>query len=177
MDMFAHSRREHLSELERRNELRRSLALPIGLAVLFGGGLYSLLSGFSWSEVNTITLHAVLFATVPAVVLWVSAVTFVIRSHVGYRYAYIPTAREIFDYKLKLEQFYSQTNKKDESDTDIQAHLLKEYSDNAHHNNMNNNTKSARLHEANIRLVGVLLFLGLMAIISLIHPFAEIFYD
>jgi len=176
MDFLTHNQKEYIRELERRNELRRSLTLPIGLSILFGGAIYSLMAGFSWSDEPVLAVYAFVTASVPASVFWASAVLFLIKSHIGYEYAYMPTAKELEEYKEKLVDFYKEIAQEDISDQDVRDHLRKEYADNAHHNCLNNNTKAAELHKANVRFVGVLLFLGLMSLISISQPFLEVFY-
>lgn len=177
MELFELCKDEYHGELERRNEIRRSLTLPIGLSVLFGGATYSLLAGFPWNEVEIVTLKAFMAVSVPGMVFWTAAVVFLIRAHVGFSYGYVPTAKEINKYKEKLVVFYADGGCEDHSDSDIEAYLQTEFSNTAHHNFINNNSKAAYLHEANRRLILVLIALGLMSLVQLAYPFLKILYD
>ena len=177
MELLELCKDEYQGELDRRNEIRRSLTLPIGLSVLFGGAIYSLLAGFPWAEVEMLTLKAFLTVSIPGILFWAAAVIFLIRAHVGFSYGYVPTAKEIIEYKEALVLFYGDKGCEDQSQSDVEAYLQSEFSNTAHHNFLNNNSKAAYLHEANRRLVVVLIALGLMSLVHLINPFLEILYD
>jgi len=171
MDIFQHSKDEYFCELDRRNELRKALSLPMGLSVIFAGGLFSVLKGFEWASVPI--CFALLFgisSLLTALSLGVG-IYFLVRSHVGYEYAYVPTAKEVRKYYDDLVQYYGAEGNNDRAGEDVIEYLSQEYSENAHHNALKNNSKSAFLHRANLCIVLTLIFLALTGALLLISDF------
>lgn len=168
MDFLSYSKEAYISELERRDSLRRALSLPMGLSIVFAGGLFSLFKHFNWEP--TLTWSETLFG-----ISWIMGFTFLmvavwylIRSHIGYEYAYVPTPKEIWEYYDKLTEYYASGTEEGCPDTDVNDYMAREYADNAHHNALNNNSKSSRLHRASLCLLGTLVFTGVAGLILII---------
>jgi len=161
MDLIEHSYDAYVRELSRRDELRRALALPIGLSVVLAGAWYSLIGRFDWlAALEPLSIAFTVLSAVGVLAL-IAGACFLICSHVGYVYVYMPTAKEVLSYSDELVDYYQVGNRTDpQVEADVTEFLVKEYADNAHENAMNNNTKSKHLHNASIRLVASLVFLA-----------------
>ena len=111
MDFLSYSKEAYINELDRRDSLRKALSLPMGFSVVFAGGLFSLFKNFNWEQ--TLTLASILFGFtwVIGFTLLVVAVCYLIRSHIGYEYAYVPTPKEIREYYDKLTEYLCHCNK------------------------------------------------------------------
>lgn len=174
METFEYCKESYHQELSRRSDLRSALNLPIGLAVVLAGALYSLLNNFSWSSCIGILGYSFGLASLLSGIALGLVIFCLIRSHVNYEYAYVPTPREILEYREKLLEYYRDANG-DLGDVEKEAehntimYLEKEFARDAHHNALNNNEKSGYLHTASIFLVVSLIFTmlsGLLVIIS-----------
>lgn len=174
METFEYCKESYHHELSRRNDLRSALNLPIGLAVVLAGALYSLLNNFSWSSCVGFVAYSFGLASLLSGIALILVIIYLIRSHVNYEYAYVPTPKEILEYREKLFEHYRDTNEdvegaEKEAEHDTMGYLEKEFARNAHHNALNNNEKSGYLHTASIFLVVSLIFTmlaGLLVIIS-----------
>lgn len=174
METFEYCKESYHHELSRRNDLRSAMNLPIGLAVVLAGVLYSLLNNFSWSSCIGIVGYSFGLASVLSGMALGLVIFYLIRSHVNYEYAYVPTPKEILEYREKLLEHYRDTNEdvegvENEAEHNTMVYLEKEFAQNAHHNALNNNEKSGYLHTASIFLVVSLILTmlsGLLAIIA-----------
>ena len=167
MDLLEHSYNAYLRELVRRDELRRGIALPIGLSGALAGAWYSLARRFDW--IGSTESFVVAFLMVLGLLTLISGAFFLVRSHVGYVYVYVPTAKEILAYSAELASYHgelSRTSSAVQNDTD--EFLEREFANNAHENALNNNTKSKHLHNASVRLVASLGFLVAAGVIDLL---------
>jgi hypothetical protein len=169
MDLLEHSREEYRAELERRNELRRALSIPIGLSVVFAGAQFSLFRAFPSDSAGICVAGAFFVFWAMSLFSLVFVIVYLIRSHIGHDYAYIATPKEILEYREKLQDYYKERGGEDVSDQDIRVYLESEYAQNAHHNSLRNNTKAMNLHKANqgvvVTLVGIALS-GIMVLFS-----------
>lgn len=175
MDLIEHSYDAYVRELSRRDELRRALALPIGLSVVLAGAWYSLLGRFDWLAVPEPFSIAFAVLSAVGVLALIAGAHFLICSHVGYVYVYMPTAKEVIGYSDELVDYYQVGNRADlHVEADVVEFLTKEYAENAHENAMNNNTKSKHLHNASVRLVASLVFLAAAGVADLLARVGEI---
>ena len=177
METFEYCKESYLHELSRRNDLRSALNLPIGLAVVLAGALYSLLNSFSWSSCIGIIGYSFGFSSALSGIALGLVIFYLIRSHVNYEYAYVPTPKEILEYREKLLEHYRDTKEdlegiEKEAEHNTMIYLEKEFARNAHHNALNNNEKSGYLHTASIFLVGSLIFTMLAGILVIISNWA-----
>lgn len=174
METFEYCKESYHHELSRKNDLRSALNLPIGLAVVLAGALFSLLNNYSWPSCAGVVSYSFGLACLLSAVSLGLVIYKLIRSHVNYEYAYVPTPKEILEYRGSLVEHYrNKTNNEEdaekEAEHDAVEYLAREFAKNAHHNAMNNNEKSGYLHEASIFLVASLIFTmlaGLLVIVS-----------
>jgi len=137
-------------ELERHDRINQSLSLPIGVVVLLVGVLaycgrtFSTCTWGPWSCVLAFLTLSLLAAVILAVV-------FLTHSFYGYKYAYLSTAGEFFDYATELEQHYSSQPRVALPalvEDRIRRLLIVEYAKCATRNTQNNDTKSKYRHRA-----------------------------
>lgn len=152
MELLEHSYNAYLRELDRRDQLRRALALPMGLTVVLAGTWYSLVGRFAWLGAREELVLAFAGLVALGLIVLAAGALFLVLSHVGYVYAYVPTATEILEYSDKLMDYYQVSTRDDaQVKADIDELLTTEFAQNAHENAMN--TKSKYLHNASVRLV------------------------
>jgi len=173
MDLLQHAKESYTHELERRNELRRALSVPVSIAVVFAGAQFSLFRAFPWevSEWPMAIGFGVTWAV--AVLSWIALVVFLIWGHVGYPYAYIATPKELRDYRNELAQHDETAICDEKINAELEQFLEVEYANNAHHNSIKNDKKSAFLHRANQALVVSLLFTAVSGSIVLVADLCE----
>ena len=173
MDLLQHAKESYTHELERRNELRRALGLPVSIAVVFAGAQFSLFRAFPWGLTESAIEIGFGVTWSAAVLSWIALVVFLIWGHVGHPYAYIATPKELRDYRNKLAE-HDDTSISDENiNAELEQFLEAEYADNAHHNSIKNDKKSVFLHRANQALVVSLLFTVLSGSIVLVADLCE----
>lgn len=168
MDFLTYSKEAYIGELERRDALRRVISLLMGLSIVFAGGLFSLFKNFHWEPTSNWAPALFGISWVIGFIFLGVAVWYLIRSHIGYEYAYVPTPKEIREYHEKLTEYYASGAEEGCPDTDVEEYMAREYADNAHRNALNNNSKSSRLHRASLCLVGTLVFTGIAGLTLLL---------
>ena len=174
MDTLEYCKQSYHYELSRRNELRAALNLPIGLSVILSGAIYTLVVNYNWAESSNIFSYSLGLSFLLSGVFLILVIVRLVQSHVNYEYAYVPTPKEILDYREQLVEYYlkygmTQDESQELSEQNTQVYLEQELAKNAHHNAINNNMKSGHLHNASIYLVFSLVFVmiaGALVIIS-----------
>ena len=142
-------------------------------SVVLAGALYSLLNTFSWSPCIGVIGYSFGLASLLTGIALILVIVYLIRSHVNYEYAYVPTPKEILEYREKLFEYYQKTNEdveaaEKEAERDTVGYLEREFARNAHHNALNNNKKSGYLHTASVFLVVSLIFTMLAGVLVII---------
>lgn len=171
MNLLEHSKEAYSDELERRNELRRAIGLPVGLCVIFSGALFSLFRAFPWHEVPVFYSGMFVLIWVIGVLGLAGAIAYLISCHVGYDYAYMATPKEVREYRKNLIEYYNCSFNDKKLDDEIEEFLEKEYAENAHYNSQQNDKKSARLHRASQYLV---VTLGVIALSGFFHLMVQV---
>ena len=173
MEKFEYCKESYHYELSRRSDLRSALSLPICLTVILAGALYSLLSNYNWpSSLKIVDYSFGLTCLLSGISLGL-VIFNLIFCHINYEYAYVPTPKEILDYRDNLVVHYQKTLDENESadqeaERNTVQYLEKEFASNAHHNSLNNNEKSGYLHNASVFLVASLIFTMLAGLLVLI---------
>src|SRR5690606_19521491 len=130
----------------RRSDLREALNLPIGLAIVLLGALFVLLDEFAWADCIGIIGYSFGLASILNSIALALVITNLIRAHVNYEYAYVPTPKEMLDYREKLIRFYEGEGNAGDAATlaekDTVEYMAQEFANNAHINFLNNNQKS-----------------------------------
>lgn len=171
MNIFEYSKEAYAAELARRSDLRTALGLPMGLSVVLAGAVFTLLGGFEWSAVELWLATLFGIASGMAVVSLGFGIYYLIRSHVGYEYAYIPTAKEVAQYRQDLLEYYGDESDVSKVDQEVEDYIAGECSENAHINSENNDRKSMYLHLANLALVSTLILVAICGALFLIAKF------
>ena len=164
---------QYLLEIERKNQLRTSLNLPTGVLIVLGGLLGFFAKDFPYN-LSTGTTIIFFFLLATSTILFLIAVYHLIRSFYGRTYAFIETPgelktyydkllhhhRNLSDYYKSLEEYYGvEPREKDYpkpevlAKQDFQEFLSQKYILATNENTWNNDSKSARLHSANLFLI------------------------
>jgi len=164
MDTYSLYKDLYFHEMERRDQLNRSLSFPVGLmAVLFGAAIVMYKAAtFSVSTADKIILA---FLCVVAISL-VATAYFLIRTYWGHTYSAMPFAEDLHSYKVLLSDYYkSAATSADAGEASAQSKLATyvelEFSKNAKINAVVNDAKSVFLFKANAFLVSSIVFLGI----------------
>ena len=168
MDLLEHSKDAYERELARRDELRRAMDLPLGVCVVIAGALFSLFRIFDWLCSSAWIIWCFGISWALCFIGLIGSVVYLVRSHIGYEYAYVPTSKEIVKYYENLFVYYANVKADGDVDQEVAGYLTGEYSNNAHHNALNNNSKSARLHAAHMCIVFSMIFLAISGAILLV---------
>ena len=164
---------QYLLEIERENQLRTSLNLPTGVLIVLGSLLGFFVKDFSYDLSTGTTIIFSIFIGISAI-LFVIAVVYLILSFHGRTYAFIETPGELksyydellhhhinlSDYYKSLEEYYGvEPRERDYPEPevlakqDFQEFLSQKYISATNENTWNNDSKSARLHSANLFLI------------------------
>lgn len=164
---------QYLFELERKNQLRTSLNLPTGVLIVLGSLLGFFAKEFPYNLSTVITIIFFFFLAT-STILFLIAVYHLIRSFYGRTYAFIETPgelktyydellqhhRNLSDYYKSLEEYYgveprekNYPEPEELAEQDFQEFLSQKYISATNENTWNNDSKSERLHSANLFLI------------------------
>jgi hypothetical protein len=152
MDIRELYQQHYFHELERRDQINNSLAIPLGVISVVSGAFLVVAkeidAPFDCSE-----KFQLVFLALTALTL-VSAATFLVRAYWGYGYGHMPRPGELRKYREGLSSHYSGLGKSvDEAtkiaDEEVLQYVETQYADNAEINADNNDKKSANLFMAN----------------------------
>ena len=164
---------QYLFELERKNQLRISLNLPTGVLIVLGGLLGFFVKEFPYDFSTPTTFIFLLFLGI-ATIFFLKAVYHLIRSFYGRTYVFIETPgelkiyydkllqhhRNLSDYYKSLEEYYGVEPRESDypkpevlAKQDFQEFLSQKYISATNENTWNNDSKSERLHSANLFLI------------------------
>jgi uncharacterized protein with PQ loop repeat len=153
---------QYKSEIERKDTLTSSMAIPVGVLTVLGGLLGLLSRDFSYEPTN-ISLAFVAVLAISALLFLISIVLLFCAYH-GYTYSYLPTAKELKEYFDGLSVYLRQTKSSTESDDVVVDRVGKQFNDMLERryieaitvNSGNNDKKSGYLHWANTCLITAL---------------------
>lgn len=142
---FEYYKREYLFQLERRNEFQGRFTLPFTIVVALIGGASYLLR----HAANVPVAHFVFGVSVIVyLVALLLAITHLVRAYHGHQYAYVPTPKQLEEYRSKLEDYYSGYGVKGQPDFTFNKALLEHYLEATEHNTKVNDLRSGYLHKA-----------------------------
>ena len=104
------------------------------------------------------------------------AIYFLSRSYWNFKYGYLPTPKQLLEWRDELVQHYSQYQPEKaqaEIDEIVARQMLRDYAENAHINVVNNDTKSAFLHKANRFIVYSVTLALAVGVISVVDSFGR----
>jgi len=153
---------QYKSEIERKDTLTNSMAIPVGVLTVLGGLLGFLSRDFSYEPTN-ISLAFVVVLAISALLFLVSIVLLFCAYH-GYSYSYLPTAKELKEYFDNLSAYLRQTKSSTESDEVVAKRVTQRFDDMLERryieaitaNSGNNDKKSGYLHWTNTCLITAL---------------------
>jgi hypothetical protein len=162
MDVLDLYKEHYFFEINRRDQLTSQLSIPIGILTILGGlGAYL---------ANTISICSkdmkIVFIAILAIstLFFIITIYYLIRSYYGYTYRYIPTPKEIDDYRKQLKEYHERVgNSEEQVIIEIKEFLTERYAISTHKNTWNNDSKSGFLHKANKALIYTLVSLLLNA--------------
>lgn len=159
MNFLDYTKEAYFHELARRDELKRSASVPIGVCVVTAGALYALLSSYDFGTCISALSVGVFVFLGGCVVFVIASIYFLAVFHAGYEYEYVPTAKELLDYRDKLCAFYERSGSTNDVSDDIVLYLVNAYANCAHRNATNNDQRSGQLYRANRSLVAAIVCL------------------
>ena len=163
----------YLFELQRKNDLTNSLAIPIGIVSIIAGALFYIISQISYPFSSIEMLEVILF--VISTFLLSTSIYLLIKSYFNYAYGYIPTAQQIEQWRSQLVRYYEDQNTDDaetHADKDVTVFLTSKFAEHAHHNTLNNDSKSTYLHNANLFIISSIIVMFFTGGIFIIHSFS-----
>jgi hypothetical protein len=153
---------QYKSEIERKDTLTNSMAIPVGVLTVLGGLLGFLSRDFSYGPTN-ISLAFVAVLTISSLLFLISIVLLFCAYH-GYSYSYLPTAEELKKYFDALSAYLRQAKSSSDSDDVVAQRITQRFNDMLERryidaitvNAGNNDRKSGYLHRANTCLIAAL---------------------
>jgi hypothetical protein len=139
MDIFDFFKRQYYFEINRKQELLSSMAIPILILSAVGGMVGYYLNNFIYKQ-QILNIFFLFFILV-TVFFFILASIFLTRSYLGYSYKYIPFSNELLKYFNDLQTYYKNkgTNKSME---DFENNMIEIFAHNTKKNTWNNDSKS-----------------------------------
>lgn len=148
-------------ELERKDKLNMSLALPGGIIVLIVSVIVYFLKSIPLNREGTITI--IFFeALILLVISSLISIYFLVRAYFGHKIGFIFTTQEISDYHSELTDYYTSISSNSVEDLvldDLSEELLSQYSIYTDANINTNDRKSGFLHKSIVMLICSLILL------------------
>jgi hypothetical protein len=149
-------------EIERKDALTNAMAVPVGVLTVLGGLLGFLSRDFSYRPAYLSWIFVALLV-IDALLFLVSVILLLCAYH-GYAYSFLPTASELASYYEQLCTYLKQTKSQEEVDkvaedrakSQLDAMLIRRYTEAITVNSGNNDKKSAYLHRSNTFLIAAL---------------------
>jgi hypothetical protein len=159
-------RNKYRYELQRKNELRNAVNLPVGLLSAIGGLLVVMAKGYSYRSLARAPF--VLGLSAGGVCFAVAAYALV-RAYVGPKDEFIPRLGVIGSFRDALEEFYEGMSYPPEhADPDFREQLTRWYVYAADQNTTNNDRQSGYLALAAKGLIGVLISMAICGILYVV---------
>lgn len=149
--------KEHyLLEVNRRQELTNSIALPVGVLSVLVSAILMLAKEIDY-PLDKIEYFQLVMILISLFFCGLS-LFFLIRSYFGYKYEYIATPKEIKKYFDDLIAHYigiglSPVDARKQAEDETLEQIDSQYAERTHKNTVNNDTKSYYLHKANNALI------------------------
>ncbi len=162
MNLLDLYKEHYFFEINRRHQLTSQLSIPIGILTVLGGlSAYIVKNNFMCSDDKKL-LFAVLLSI--SSLFFIITIYYLIRSYYGYTYRFIPSPKDINDYKKQLSDYHKKLGSSEEKvELELEEFLIERYAIAAHENTWNNDSKSVFLHKANTALIYTLISLLLNA--------------
>ncbi len=164
----------YIFELQRRGDLTKSLSIPIGIVSIIASAIFVIITQLSkpLSSIEILEFCILLIS----IFLLIISVFLLFKSFYNYPYGYIPTAKEIEDWRGSLVKYYIEISKNDSgilADEDITKFLISKFAEHAHRNAINNDTRSTHLHNANLFIIASIIFLFMSGGVFITESFSN----
>ena len=141
----------YAEEWQRENQLQSSVATPISIVTLLGGGL--LLMGKAFENSHPVVYVPFWAAFGIAAGCLAGAVYCIVRSVSGYVYQRIPYATQLARHRTALQDFWASTGRPESAQPAFEEYLSRKYITAADGNAVNNQSRGEWLNRANRCLV------------------------
>lgn len=163
MDTYSLYKDLYFHEMERRDQLNRSLSFPVGLMAVLSGAAIAMYRAarFSFSDADKALLTILCVVSISLV----ATAYLLIRAYWGHTYSAMPFAEDLHNYTSELRGHYlSEGAESDAAEARAQsklaAYVEREFSRNAKLNAKTNDGKSVFLFNANAFLIASIVLLG-----------------
>jgi hypothetical protein len=152
------------AEIARKDELDQAIDRPVAIVSAYCGVIYFSIAGLklpfnflNWSQGGLVAI---------AIVFVVVAIWYLVKAGYGHTYGYVPTPKQLVQYKQTLLDHYAKYPPTSEIDFDkeVLAHIYSSYVEGAHQNAEINALRSSLLHRVKVALIWALPFVGLLAL-------------
>ncbi|MCH8296048.1 hypothetical protein IH992_33635, partial [Candidatus Poribacteria bacterium] len=163
-------REKYKFEFEHKQQLTTSLTFPVGVLVVLGGLLGTIAKQFSYESVYL--TYVLFFLLGFAVIAFLMAIYFIVRSYHGYAYSYVPTPSEMREHYDALVRYYQEVEGDDQipevitkrTEEDFDDFLRRKYVHAIEVNIWENELKMRYLYYARSSLIAVLVLTLLCSI-------------
>jgi hypothetical protein len=153
---------QYKAEIERKDTLTNSMAIPVGVLTVLGGLLGFLSREFSYEPTNISRIFVAML--IVSALLFLASIVLLFCAYSGYTYSYLPTAKELKKYFDDFSAYLKQAKSPTESDEALAQRakqqfedmLERRYIDAVTDNSGNNDKKSGYIHWANTCLISAL---------------------
>ena len=154
-------------EWNHRSQLTSMLNIPIVVTTVMGGALVALFQKFQFAK-DLPTYFFIIFASVSLVGL-ATAIVFLFKAVLGYRYQRIPTPMKIKAHYDDLLEWWKRNNGSEENaKIDLNDFMNVRLAEAVEKNSENNKNKSANIYKSNVALIIAFVFIALCSIPYLI---------
>ncbi len=172
--LAAECRESYFEELKRRDGLTKAITIPIAVLSIIGGILFYVVSDITRLErfIDWTQLTVVFFSVTGIGI----SIYYLVRSYFNYPYEYAPTILQLRECRNELKEYnrqYGIAQTDAELDENVYEYYYESLAKSVHRNTINNDSKSGRLHLANLFMIVALVLVFIAGIISVIDSFPK----
>lgn len=174
-DRLSIYKEQYYFELQRKDHLGKELTLPVGVITLLIGA-ESYFTG-KIDSLHPSVPHAIYGVLLILISLSIArAIYFLIRSNYGHIYEYFPTSRQTENYYRQLETYCEENGKKSDIEPSFVKYLIDTYNKCNERNTMNNDKKSAYIHNARTAIISAIIFSAMTVFACNIETTEKVFH-
>lgn len=165
----------YFNEFDRKQHVKQSIKIQIGLITIILSALYFLTTAFNYDK---LTISSYIFTTVSLLVFvcLIISILFLIKAYSnffkGYNYSYMAYAQNLNDWYLNLNHHYEKYyNNSTQGEIEFDKYLINNFAKHVDHNIHINDIRSSSLYKSNIFIILSLIFLFIIAIFYALNIF------
>ncbi|HMB90901.1 MAG TPA: hypothetical protein VKP65_08645 [Rhodothermales bacterium] len=151
----------YFAELERKEELRTALTLPIGILTVLGGVIAIYLREIGRAEMLDVSISFLGVFTFLLIMSFLATVRNLVKSYHVYTYDFVPYATDLEQAYQDLVVYHETV---EEAEADFESSVLQSLVIAHRKNAFNNDSKSSHIHNANQTLIYCLVLALICAI-------------